>query len=735
MSPLTFEAVGVGDRLEGDIALLRFPRARAVALIIGFGVTAAAIPACSKDATGPAGNGVGSVVVAPSTATVAVGSNLTLSAEVLTPGGEVVNDTRVSWASADESIAEVSQSGIVTGRKVGTVLVAASSRGKDAFARITVNPTPVASVRLSASSRAMRVGETFQLVAETLDGGGAVLPNRPVAWTTSDATVASVTASGAVTALAPGAAIITAASEGRSAVATITVSQVPVVSVAVTPATATLVVGQTTQLAAQLKDEAGSVLSGRVVTWSTNRSTVATVSSEGLVTAVGSGTATITATSEGRSATASISVAPRPVSAIIVSPESVTLFAGQTVQLSALVTDDRGQVLTGKQVTFASNNNGVASVSSQGVVTGVGPGTATITATSEGATGTAIITIAPDPVASVEVTPATATVIIGQTVQLTAIARNINGQPLTSRPVIWTTSSPALASVSVTGVVTGMQPGIAVIIASIEGKQASATITVRAVPVATVTITPTSASTIVGQSVTFSAVTRDGAGNTLTGRVVGWSSSNNAVATVNSSGVVTGVGTGTATITASSEGVSGTASITVTGAPVATVTVAPTTATVVAGQTTTLTATLKDANGNTLTGRTITWSSGTPSVAVVSATGVVTGVAAGTATITATSEGKSGSATITVTQPAISKILVTPANQQVKEGNTLQLTATAYDAQNNVIPGVTFTWTSSNTNRATVSSTGLVTARNDGNVTITASAGGKSGSTTVRVIE
>jgi uncharacterized protein YjdB len=169
--------------------------------------------------------------------------------------------------------------------------------------------------------------------------------------------------------------------------------------------------------------------------------------------------------------------------------------------------------------------------------------------------------------------------------------------------------------------------------------------------------------------------------------------------------------------------------------PVASVTVAPTSASVLVGQTATLTATLKDANGNVLTGRAITWTTSSASVASVSAAGVVTGVSAGTATITATSEGKSASATVTVTAPpaAIASIVITPTNPRVDEGSTIQLTATAYDANNQAITGVTFSWASSNTNRATVNGTGLVTGIRDGNVTITASAGGKTGSVTLRV--
>jgi hypothetical protein len=148
--------------------------------------------------------------------------------------------------------------------------------------------------------------------------------------------------------------------------------------------------------------------------------------------------------------------------------------------------------------------------------------------------------------------------------------------------------------------------------------------------------------------VQLAATTKDSAGNVLTGRVVTWASSASGVATVSASGLVTGVAAGTATLTATSEGKSGTATVTVTVVPVASVAVTPSSASVQAGQTVQLTATPKDANGNALTGRTVAWATSNAAVATVSASGLVTGVVAGTATITATSEGKSGSAAITV---------------------------------------------------------------------------------------
>src|SRR5690606_21766816 len=118
---------------------------------------------------------------------------------------------------------------------------------------------------------------------------------------------------------------------------------------------------------------------------------------------------------------------------------------------------------------------------------------------------------------------------------------------------------------------------------------------------------------------------------------------------VSAIGLVTAIGPGTATITATSEGKSATAQVTVSPVPVASVSVSPSSFSLPVGDTRQLSVTLKDASGNTLTGRTVNWSSSATSVATVNSSGRVTAVGAGTATITATSEGKSGTAQVTVT--------------------------------------------------------------------------------------
>ena len=177
--------------------------------------------------------------------------------------------------------------------------------------------------------------------------------------------------------------------------------------------------------------------------------------------------------------------------------------------------------------------------------------------------------------------------------------------------------------------------------------------------VASITISPPSVSAQAGSSVQLGATALDSAGNVLANRTVAWSSSDTAVAQVSSTGMVSARKAGGANIHAAVGGRGADAPVTVTAAPppppppppapVATVTVSLASASLTVGQTTQATAVLKDASGNVLTGRAVSWSTSNAAVATVSSSGVVNAVAAGSANIGATSEGKTGSATVTVT--------------------------------------------------------------------------------------
>src|SRR5436853_42687 len=190
----------------------------------------------------------------------------------------------------------------------------------------------------------------------------------------------------------------------------------------------------------------------------------------------------------------------------------------------------------------------------------------------------------------------------------------------------------------------------------------SAAVPIDSVPVASVTVSPTSGSARIGATVQLTGVTKDSAGNLLTRRTVSWMTSNASVATVSAGGLVTGMAAGSATITGTSEANRGTSTITVTNVPVARVTVTPAITSLLMGATLQLTATPTDALGNPLSGRVVTWSTNTPGVATMRGTGLVTGSGVGAVTITATSEGQSGSAAVTVTRVNDSTPLYTLGN-------------------------------------------------------------------------
>jgi len=543
--------------------------------------------------------------------------------------------------------------------------VAACSQYGTSVVETEHSPAKVASVSVTVPA-SLIAGQTARAKATPKDVDGNALSGRSVTWFSSTVSIASVTDSGVIDAIAPGTTVVSAVSEGVSGQANMAVmppAPTPVASLAVAISPAAVVTGQTAQATATLKDSVGNVLSGRAVTWESSNTSVATVGATGSVQAVGSGSSMIKASSEGKSASSAFSVsapAPIPVASVSVSPTSPSIQTGATVTLAATTRDANNNVLTGRVVAWSTSSSSIAAVSSSGVVTGIAAGTATITAASEGQTGTSTVTVtapAPIPVASVSVSPASPSVQTGSTVTLSATMRDANNNVLTGRTVSWTTSASSVATVSSSGVVTGIAAGTATITATSEGKTGTSTVTVSApapIPVASVSVSPSSPSIQTGATVTLSATMRDANNNVLTGRTVSWTTSASSVATVSSGGVVTGIAAGTATITATSEGKTGTSTVTVSApapVPVASVSVSPAAPSLDVGTTVQLAATTRDANNNVLTGRTVSWSSSNNAVSTVSSSGLVTAVAVGSATITATSETKTGTAAVTVTAP------------------------------------------------------------------------------------
>ena len=677
---------------------------------------------------------VAAISVDPLAPTVTLGSDVPLSAVVRDEDGDVIADAKIVWSVRDPGIVSVSPTGVVTPLAVGNTQVAANASGWSAISSVTVRPRPVANVAIDPGAVSLIAGRATTLAAVLTDEKGGAATDRSVSWTTSDALVATVSDAGVVTAIAPGTATISATSEGKSGSATVTVMRVPVASVAVEPSVVDVTVGQTRTLTATVRDADGSVLTDRPVSWSSSNALVATVSSSGVVTAVAPGSATIDASAGGRSGGATVTVSLVPVASVSVSPPTASVVAGQSTTLTATTRDAAGQVVTDRAVTWSSSNTLVATVSSSGVVTAIMPGGAAITATSEGQSGSSSVTVTAVPVASVAVTPPTTTMMAGTSATLSATVKDASGATLTDRAVSWSSSNSLVAEVSSAGVVTARSAGSAVIRASSEGQTGTAAVTVTAVPVATVSVQPSSLELDVGRTTGLVAVVKDANGTVVTDRAVAWTSSNTSVATVTASGIVKALKTGTATITATSEGKSGTSALTATPAPVGSVVVSPPTATAASGLTVTFTATVRDTTGAIVTGRAVAWSSSDTRVATVAPSGLVTALVAGSATIIATSETQSGSGRITVTPGAVATVTLTPEAVSVRDEQSIQLTAAAEDAQGNAITGRTFTWTTSDGGVATVSATGVVKGKRVGTAMITATLDGKFDRTTVTVI-
>ena len=458
---------------------------------------------------------------------------------------------------------------------VRAFMIAAIVTGCGGTASDSVAPSsgnPAAAIAITPNAPSLALGSQLALQAQVHDANGQIVSGAPVFWSSSDTTVVSVASTGVVTGRNIGTAQVAASAGGQSAVVPVTVSPVPVASLAIAPSTATVAIGGTVVLQAVAYDTTGAQLSGRTITWATSAAQVATVDASGNVTAVTAGTATISATCEGKMASAVVTVTGIPVAAVAVSPGSATLTLGGAASLAATTTDTNGNVLSGRTITWSSANNNVAKVSTAGLVTAVGAGSTSITATSEGKSGSAQIVVnAAVHVASVAVSPDSVNLNAGATVTLSATTRDASGGTLSGRIVTWSSSAATIATVSSTGVVTAVANGTATITATSDGSSGTAEVVVAPVPasVVRVSINPATFTLTNNHSKPLTAQALDHSGHPVPGRTFTWTSSNPGLVSVTSTGAATatilniGRAGGTATITATTAGVSGTAAITV----------------------------------------------------------------------------------------------------------------------------------------------------------------------------
>ena len=699
----------------------------AALLLLALSLFAAACGGGS-DAVGPANE----IEIAPGDPQVHLAETLQLSATVRDDAGHPVA-AQVFWSTSDADVATVSQSGVVTPKRVGEVDIAASAEGRSGVTRVRVLRKRAARVTLTPSSRSVTVGDAvpLQVLVEAVDGER--LTDRTVTYASTDPAVADVSNTGTVTALGAGTVRIVARVEEVADTSTFTVARAAVASLEISPATPTVVVGETVVLRVTVRDAAGRALTDRAVSFSSGRTSVATVDASGSVRGVSAGDAVITVTSEGVSEQVTVRVSPVPLAQVTLSPSSFSLRVGEQRTITATVRNSRGEVETGRTVTWSSSAPLVASVNQSGRVTGLLPGPAVITARVDGLEASAGVTVSLVPVRTVTVSPSSATLLVGERRALTVSAVDEAGQPVTGRTVAWRSSNANVAAVSSTGEVIALAAGGATITATIDGVEGESAITVEAAPVGTVTLAPDDVSLTVGGTRQLSATVRDSRGEVVTGRSISWSSSKPEVATVSGSGMVTAVGPGDASIAATVDGVVGTAAGRVAAAGIGTVSVTPSSAELTVGGTRQLSVAVTDANGQPVANPSVSWTTTNASVASVSGSGLVTANAPGTATIRATVGGVQDEAAITVAAPGIQSVQLSPSSFTLTDGSTRQLAVTATNTSGQPVSNPTATWRSSDANVATVSGSGLVTAQGAGRATITATVGGVDGTAEVTV--
>jgi uncharacterized protein YjdB len=327
---------------------------------------------------------VTTIDVNPSVLAITVGQSQQVTATPKNAAGVAVDGKGVTWTSSDPTKVSVNVQGVVTGIAQGTAIVTARSGAASTSIPVAVANVPVSTVILNPSSTMLFVGQNITPRIELRGPRDELLTNRFVEWTTSNPTVAAVSQLGTITALTPGTSTIRAASEGKSANFTLTVSIVPTSTVSITPPNS-VNVGRITQLSLVIRDADGNVLNttGRSITWTVSNPGIATVNSSGMVTGVSSGSTTVAVLVDGRLATVNISVELVAIDTVVVTPNDSTLRVGFTRQYTALAFDkDRvvidAAALAGRTFVWSSETPAFLSASNAGLVLGVALGDATV---------------------------------------------------------------------------------------------------------------------------------------------------------------------------------------------------------------------------------------------------------------------------------------------------------------------------------------------------------------------
>ena len=726
------------------------------------GITSSAVTLTVTPAT------LASIAVTPSSDSVAKGYTKQFTATGTYTDGTTQNITSsVTWSSDATSVATISNAGgsegLATGVSAGSANISATLNGKTGSVGLNVSNAVLVSIGITPAAPSVAKGLTQQFTATgTYSDNSTANITSAVTWTSSDTSKATISnaggSEGLATTLATGTTTITATTGGVSGNVTLTVSAATIASIAVTPTGQSIAKGLTKQYTATatLTDGTTQDISSSA-SWTSTDTNKVTVNSTGLATGAGVGSANVTATKDGKSGNSTLTVTAATLVSIAVTPASPSIAKGLPQQFTATGTYTDGSTADiTSSVTWSSTNTSVATISnaggSNGLATTLAIGSTFISAQLNSITAPNVtFNVTAATVASVAVTPANPSVAKGLTQQFTATATMTDSstQNVTALAT-WSSSDTSKATISNAGgsegLATTLATGSSTISAVYSGKTGTTTLTVSAATIASIAVTPSGQSIAKGltKQYTATATLTDNSTQDISA-TASWTSTDTSKVTVNSTGLATGAGVGSANVTATKDGKSGSSTLTVTAATLVSIAVTPGSPSVTAGGTQQFTATGSYTDGTTqdLTS-TVTWSSSATSVATISnaggSNGLATSASAGTATITASLGGVTSTGVTLTVNPAITlnSISISPKGDTVATGFTKQFTATgSYSNGTTADLTSTVTWSSSNTGVATISnasgSNGLATPVTGGSTTISASYGGKSDSTTLTV--
>ncbi|HVV81981.1 MAG TPA: Ig-like domain-containing protein [Kofleriaceae bacterium] len=489
---------------------------------------------------------------------------------------------------------------------------------------------------------------------------------------------------------------------------------------------------------------------GSEATWQSLLPSIAAVSagSDGhaQITGVGNGATQVVVTASTLHATVRVEVIDPDITGLTIEPPSVTLPAGLQTQLTAQarLVDGSTHAVTG-QVTWESAQPEVATIDAAGEVTTHATGTAVITATLEDQMAIATVTVTAAKLTAIAVTPDSPQVPIGATRSLTATGTFTDGSMRDVTAMVqWSAQFPAVASVSLVGVVTGNQLGSTKVTAQMGNVLGSTTVMVVPPVLVSIAVTPANPTIAVGQAQAFLATgTYSDASTANLTAMVTWSSSMMNVATISNAagtqGRASALAMGTTSIKATLGAIEGMTNLTV-GAPVLTsISVTPPGPQVPLGRTQQFMATGTYSDGSMANLTTmVTWSSTMMNVASISnaagSQGRATALAVGATSIHATSGQVTGMANLIVGAPAVDMITVTPASTSLPIGATRQMHAMGAMSDGSMQDlTATVTWSSSMPARATITAAGVARGVAIGPTTITAQSGTVMGSTTLTI--